>query len=452
MNRAVQLVHKWSSDQLTPEEESELAALISSGDETSQHAFELLHLEAMLRGESLDLDVAESVVGEIQRHEADAAARRVLDRIVDKQRLPASAGRRRPSVGRPRFRMFAAAGAVLLVIAGVSWIFFRSASPQDRLVAEEGVKIETPDGFVEFDAGGSLPLGRKIATGENSQVRVKLQDGSDIELGRHTVFAVARDKTDLCVELTEGLMVAQVAKQRPGEKFAVRTPNLSVEVVGTRFSVAHDSGVSEVSVEEGAVDVVLSRTGEQTRLAAGEHLAASELGRVDRAKEGDWHDDFEGVTLGEHWVSGQRVETASAPAGNGSTVCLKAAEERDTYYNRDLLVARLSDERQGLVSYDDSLLASFRYYATPSCGWLGIWMQTATGEKYFLPIPATFGRWQTAEVPLRNAKSTSGDESKGITPGAVIQVIAIQTGRTQPDAAFFLDDLSIRRTSPSAEQ
>ena len=449
MNRDAELVHKWTSGQLAPEEESELAALISSGDETSQHALELLHLEAMLRGEYLDLDVAEKVVAEIQRHEADAAAQRVLDRIADRQLLPATAKRPRAAKRRSGFRMLAAAAAMLLGMSGISWMLLQKTRPHDRLVTDGDVTIETPGGFVEFDPKGGLPLGRKIATGESLRTHVKLHDGSDIEMGSHSVFAVARDRARLLVDLTQGRMVAQVAKQGPGRQFAVRTPNLAVEVVGTRFSVTHDSGVTEVSVEEGAVDVVLSSTGERTGLAAGEQLAASQSGRVDGAKQDNWHDDFEVATLARQWVDGMRIDTASAPAGNASKACLKATQERDTYYNRDLLVARMGDEQRGLFSFDDSVVVQFSYFATPSCGWLGIWMHTTAGEKYFLPIPAIFGSWQTVDVPLRNARSTAGDESKGLPHGATLQVIAFQTGRTQTDAAFFIDDVSVGHASPS---
>lgn len=449
MSRLIDLIHRWTCGSLTPEEESELADLLSLGDAESETAFELLHVEALLRADYLNLDVAGPVVNEIQRHEADAAAKRVLDRIAEKNPPERSVEPTRRIRRGPSLRTVAvAAAAVLIVIGGIAWTVLRPTRPQDRLVSQGPVKIETADGLVDYDGKGGLPLGTRIATGENSSTRAQLADGTDMELASHTVLAVTRDESAVRVELDEGQIVAQVTKQRPGERFAVSTPNLSVEVVGTRFSVSHDAGVSKVTVEEGLVDVVFPGSGRCERLSAGEDLTASESGIVSGPVEEYWREEFENSKIAEWWSDGRWIESSEAPPGNASQGCLKAKAERDTYYNRDILVACMNNERSGLFQCDESLVVRFKYYAAPSCGWIGIWMQTTNGEKYFLPVKATLGSWQSAEVRLQEATSTSGKQEKPMPPGEVIRVLIFQAGRTKSDSAFYLDDLSINRAPP----
>lgn len=452
MSRLTDLIHRWTCESLTPEEESELAALLSLGDAESETAFELLHVEALLRAEYLNLDVAEPVVNEIQRHGADVAAKRVLDRIAEKSPPERSVEPTRRIRRRPLLRTVAAAAALLIVIGGIAWTVLRPTQPQDRLVSQGTVKIETADGLVDYDGKGGLPLGTKIATGENSTTRAQLADGTEMELASHTVLAVTRDESAVRVELDEGQIVARVTKQHPGERFAVSTPNLSVEVVGTRFSVSHDAGVSKVTVEEGAVDVVFPGSGRRERLSAGEDLTASESGIVAGPVEEYWREEFEKSKLAEWWSDGRWIRTTEAPPGNASQGCLEAKAERDTYYNRDILVACMNNERSGLFQCDESLVVRFKYYAAPSCGWIGIWMQAANGEKYYLPVKATLGSWQSAEVRLQQATSTSGNQEKPMPPGEVIRVLIFQAGRTESDSAFYLDDLSINRTPPATRK
>lgn len=451
MSRRIDLVHQSTCESLTPQQESTLAALLMLDDAESQKAFELLQIEAMLRAEHLELDVAASVLDEIERREADDTSKKVLDRIAGRTTAGRAAEKpRRDSRGR-LLRTFAAAAAVLLVVGGVCWSILGPTGPPDRLVTEGIVKIETADGLVDYDGKGPLPLGARIATGETSIARAQLSDGTDIELASHTVLVVTRDESAVGVELAEGRIVAQVAKQPPGKRFAVRTPNLTVEVVGTRFSVTHDAGVSTVTVAEGAVDVVWPPSGRRERLVAGEDLTASESGVLAGPTEEYWREDFEASNLAQWWSDGKRINTSEAPPGNESQGCLRAAEARDTYYGRDILTARMANKRSGLLKCDESLVVRFRYNASPSCGWIGIWMQAASGKKYYLPVKATLGSWQTAEVRLLEATLTAGDRQEPMPAGEVIQVLTFQAGRTGPDCAFYLDDLSINRVPPTQQ-
>lgn len=83
------------------------------------------------------------------------------------------------------------------------------------------------------------------------------------------LFFEAVDPGSVRIRLEAGQATFDVEKLDNGDTFEVRTEQVLVQVVGTRFSVASDGGCSEVKVEEGRVRV-LSATAEPSTLGAGE--------------------------------------------------------------------------------------------------------------------------------------------------------------------------------------
>ncbi len=76
----------------------------------------------------------------------------------------------------------------------------------------------------------------------------------------------------IALRLESGEVDAEVAHRAPDESFAVITPDLRVEVRGTRFAVGTASGKSWVRVDEGRVEVALAG-GEHRLVSTGETLA-----------------------------------------------------------------------------------------------------------------------------------------------------------------------------------
>lgn len=83
------------------------------------------------------------------------------------------------------------------------------------------------------------------------------------------LFFEAVDPGSVRIRLEAGQATFDVEKLDGGDTFEVRTEQVLVQVVGTRFSVASVGGCSEVKVEEGRVRV-LSPTAEPSTLGAGE--------------------------------------------------------------------------------------------------------------------------------------------------------------------------------------
>lgn len=104
--------------------------------------------------------------------------------------------------------------------------------------------------------------------------RLALDDGSVLELSAGGALTIAAlDRSAVAVALESGLLAVRAARQPVGRELRVDTPEASVRVVGTRFSVERWPGGSGVMVTEGrvAVDPVDGRTGRV--LAAGEGMS-----------------------------------------------------------------------------------------------------------------------------------------------------------------------------------
>jgi transmembrane sensor len=103
------------------------------------------------------------------------------------------------------------------------------------------------------------PLVYQTAFGKTQTVR--LPDGSVVMLNGNSRLNVPGDWTgeDTRVVTLDGEAFFSVAKQKNADgqpvKFRVRTPDLTVEVLGTQFNVSHRRSQTEVVLQEGSVQI-----------------------------------------------------------------------------------------------------------------------------------------------------------------------------------------------------
>lgn len=151
----------------------------------------------------------------------------------------------------PRHQSVAAPSAVFTVSGdsrrgwpGTRWVLGMAAS----LLAVVGLGYVTHDqwAYEKFDA----PFGKTTT--------ITLADGSDVTLNAHSSLRVPRfgfGNSDRHVWLTgEGYF--SVRHTTRDHTFTVHTPNLDVQVLGTRFNVNTRSGQTEVMLDEGKVQLV----------------------------------------------------------------------------------------------------------------------------------------------------------------------------------------------------
>jgi transmembrane sensor len=93
------------------------------------------------------------------------------------------------------------------------------------------------------------------ATDAGESRRITLSDRSTVELNAHSRIAVRFSKSERRVELLEGQVLFEVAKDR-SRPFIVRTGNTLVRAVGTQFDVDRTDKATRVTVVEGRVAVM----------------------------------------------------------------------------------------------------------------------------------------------------------------------------------------------------
>ncbi|MBK7864945.1 MAG: FecR domain-containing protein [Archangiaceae bacterium] len=171
-----------------------------------------------------------------------------LEREVDDGAIDAhwaAASERLDAARRPTRRWVApalAAAAAVLIVAGVARVTLRHTqqplSPGQALLADAATVAQLPDGS-----------------------QVELAFGAGVKL-----VSSAADLIE--IEVSRGTATFDVVK-RPARRFVVRADDVTVTVVGTRFTVKRDGADTvEVAIERGQVDV--RAQGIVKRLAAGE--------------------------------------------------------------------------------------------------------------------------------------------------------------------------------------
>jgi hypothetical protein len=170
----------------------------------------------------------------------------------------------------PARRMWpwAMVGTVAAAAAAIAiWLVARpsapAAAPEPAIVVERGA-IAAP------------ATGQPVEVAAHDRVVLRTPDESTIVAGELTRFERA-DRAATRWRLDRGHLESHVTKRAPGQTFEVATPEATVTVVGTRFSVdrAVIDGVmtTQVQVEEGVVRVTPAH-GEVVTLYAGDRWPA----------------------------------------------------------------------------------------------------------------------------------------------------------------------------------
>jgi hypothetical protein len=181
--------------------------------------------------------------------------------LVEK-RLKASA--------RPRWLPFVMGGGLLAAAAVALALVWPSAPPMDALpqpplvevVAPRPARVEMARGLTRVAAsiepvlaGETLQGGDVLKTGVAGKAFVHLPDSSHVRVAAATQLALTRaDEHDIALTLSRG-RIAVRASHQPRQGFVVHAGDVTVQVVGTIFSVSNEAEGVEVAVSEGTVRV-----------------------------------------------------------------------------------------------------------------------------------------------------------------------------------------------------
>lgn len=161
------------------------------------------------------------------------------------------------------------------------------AFAQVEEVAGEAFRL-TKQGRAPLASGSSILADDGVATGGGaSRAVLRFPDKTSVELGSDTVLVDCRGDSGKRMTLSQGILRAVVAKQRPGEPMIVTTPHGAVKVVGTTLRIIVDLDPKKgtrLEVEEGKVELldlakksVLVENGYYAVAAEGTELVAKVL-------------------------------------------------------------------------------------------------------------------------------------------------------------------------------
>ncbi len=190
---------------------------------------------------------------------------------------------------------FAAAAVALLVglvWTGRNWYFAGPPGSRARIDSIEGqaYRIDTA-GERALKLGDEVGEGEFIRTAANSHAKVRLFDGSEVEMNQRAELAVSASRRDTTIHLDQGSIIVQAAKRHTGHLY-VSAPDCTVAVTGTVFSVNSGTKGSRVAVIEGEVHV--KHSGAESILHSGDVVATTQsVGVVPVREEIAWSSDLD---------------------------------------------------------------------------------------------------------------------------------------------------------------
>ena len=138
------------------------------------------------------------------------------------------------------------------------------------------VTIQREGSTFDADFGLSVFQGDVLETGENSLLIIQLNSKSEIKLREKTILVLEGTGKDTSMILNRGSVFSRVNKLINGS-FTIRTPSMVAGVRGTEFFVAYGRTIDTepdiwLCVNEGTVDVSLSKTGDSVIVKEGEGI------------------------------------------------------------------------------------------------------------------------------------------------------------------------------------
>jgi len=192
----------------------------------------------------------------------------------------------------PRRTAWAAVAAMVLcaIYLGRGSIdtYLAPGGPVATIDSLDGRIFMVPAGMLK--AGDAIGKNETVRTAHGSHARLRLADGSLVDLNESTELALDSAWSGQSIQLKRGDIIVQAAKQRHGS-LRVRTRDSLTSVKGTVFAVSSGLSGTLVSVVEGSVAVTYS--GEEVLLSPGEQESTNPLIESSVEQAVSWSPDAE---------------------------------------------------------------------------------------------------------------------------------------------------------------
>jgi len=152
-------------------------------------------------------------------------------------------------------------------------VFLAAVIAFSVLAAIGVARISRPAAVLETANGArAIRYGEPVRSDDQAGTVMVLADGSRVEMRAHTDLSLERVENGVAIELKNGDVLVNAAKQRRQHLY-VRTRDVTVSVVGTVFLVSAEEKGSRVAVIEGEVRVRQGKT--EHRLRRGEEVTTN---------------------------------------------------------------------------------------------------------------------------------------------------------------------------------
>lgn len=196
----------------------------------------------------------------------------------------------------PARERLAVAAALLAVVASAELVrrtvFAIPTGPRATVESlSGGLHRLGASGPVALRPGEELGEADVVRTATGAQARLRLRDGSLVEMSERAELAVRATRSDTTIDLGRGSIIVQAAKRKSG-RLLVASKDCTVQVTGTVFSVNAGLKGSRVSVIEGHVRV--QQGAQERQLEPGDQFTTSEaIERVAVRDEIAWSRDLD---------------------------------------------------------------------------------------------------------------------------------------------------------------
>jgi len=196
------------------------------------------------------------------------------------------------SIVRLSFAVATVALLVALVWTGRNWYFAGPTGSRARIDSIEGQAYGIgAAGGRALKTGDEVGEDELIRTAANSHAKVRLFEGSEVEMNQRAELKVSARRRDTTIHLDQGSIIVQAAKRHTGHLY-VSAPDCLVAVTGTVFSVNSGTKGSRVAVIEGEVHV--KHAGLESILQSGDQVATTQsVGLVPVREEIAWSSDLD---------------------------------------------------------------------------------------------------------------------------------------------------------------
>ncbi len=173
-------------------------------------------------------------------------------------------------------RWGAVAAAALLIIFAQPWEWSNliqahrealTENKEPRVISISGV-VQDGNGHA-FVIGQPIKEGDSIHTSDHGSVTITWSDGTKAIIEKNSICQQLSTNSQR-LRLERGFMSVRAAPRQEAGALVILTPDASVRVVGTRFSIGAEPGNSVLQVTEGLVKFERSADGKSSLVGAGE--------------------------------------------------------------------------------------------------------------------------------------------------------------------------------------